>query len=66
MRLSVNGSRTEIQDGATVAGLVAAHAHEERRVAVAVNSEVVPRSRWETTVLAAGDRVELLSATAGG
>jgi sulfur carrier protein len=36
------------------------------RVAVALNGEVVPRSRWETTDLAAGDSLEVLAPTAGG
>ncbi|WP_417233476.1 sulfur carrier protein ThiS [Arthrobacter sp.] len=37
-----------------------------RGVAVAVNGEVVPRSAWAGTPLAAGDHVELLSAVQGG
>jgi sulfur carrier protein len=35
-------------------------------VAVAVNGEVVPRSRWTETALADGDSVEVLSAAQGG
>ena len=30
-------------------------------LAVAVNDEVVPRSRWASTALQAGDRVEVLT-----
>jgi sulfur carrier protein len=49
-----------------VAALVAVRIGEHRRVAVAVNGEVVPRSRWETTGLTPGDAVEVLAPTAGG
>lgn len=66
MRLSLNGTSTELADGTTVAGLVAERADQDRRVAVAVNSEVVPRSAWASTSLAEDDDVELLAAVAGG
>jgi len=35
-------------------------------VAVAVNEEIVPRSRWDATTLHDGDRVEVLTAAQGG
>ena len=66
MRVTVNGTQTEVAEGITVADLVATLTDARRRVAVAVNSEVVPRSGWETTSLRAGDSVEVLAAVAGG
>ena len=66
MRLNLNGTSTELADGTTVAGLVAERADQDRRVAVAVNSEVVPRSAWASTLLDEDDDVELLAAVAGG
>jgi sulfur carrier protein len=65
MRVTVNGVATEVAEGITVADLIATRT-EQRRVAVAVNSEVVPRSGWQTTSLRAGDSVEILAAAAGG
>ena len=66
MRITVNGAPAEVADGTTVADLVAARAVEHRRVAVAVGADVVPRSRWTSTVLVEGDTVEVLVAVAGG
>ena len=70
MRVTVNGAGTEVPDDATVAGvvdrLVAARNAGHGRVAVARNGDVVPRSAWETTRLAAGDVLEVLAPTAGG
>ena len=66
MRVTVNGQATDVDDGTTVAALVAGRAEEHRRVAVAVNAGVVPRSSWDSTVLQDGDAVEVLVAVAGG
>jgi sulfur carrier protein len=37
-----------------------------KRIAVAVNRDVVPRSTFETHRLAPGDRIEILEAVGGG
>ncbi len=66
MELTVNGAAVRLPDGTSVAQLVADRAEEHRRVAVALNGAVVPRSRWSSTQLSGGDAVELLVATAGG
>ena len=57
---------TDVIEATTVAQLVSGRAPDQRRVAVARNGEVVPRSAWATTELAAGDAVEVLAAVAGG
>jgi sulfur carrier protein len=66
MRVTVNGESVELEDGRTVADLVAARAEDHRRVAVAVNADVVPRSGWAGRALRDGDAVEVLVAVAGG
>lgn len=66
MRVTVNGEPAEVGEGASVADVVASRTRELRRVAVAVNGEVVPRSTWPSARLAAGDAVEVLTAAAGG
>jgi sulfur carrier protein len=66
--IELNGERVELPEGATVAAAVErADATGGRAgVAVAVNGEVVPRSRWEGTALSYGQRVEVLGAIQGG
>ena len=66
MRLMVNGAARAVDEVIDVAGLVAQLTVAERGVAVAVNGEVVPRSRWAAMVLCDGDRVEILTAAQGG
>jgi len=62
----VNGEPEDLGEGTTVADLVARHRDSPRGVAVARNEEVVPRSRWDTTVVVEGDRFEILTAAQGG
>jgi sulfur carrier protein len=66
MQLTVNGATADVEEGATVATVVERHGGGHRRVAVAVNGEVVPHSRWAATEVTAGDAVEVLAPTAGG
>ena len=64
--VTVNGTPRRLDAGTTVAQLVVAENGNGRGVAVAVNAEVVPRSAWGHTALAAGDQIELLSPAQGG
>ena len=67
MRLTVNGRDVvESGDGLSVAELVERLTAARRGVAVAVNGTVVPRSAWETSRLADGDAIEVLTAAQGG
>ncbi len=62
----MNGETREVPAGTTLERLVDLLALERRRIAVAVNRSVVPRSAFGTRTVAAGDRVEILEAVGGG
>jgi sulfur carrier protein len=64
--VSVNGEGRQIAAGMRVIELVAALGLSGRRLAIAVNREVVPRAAYTARVLCAGDRVEILEAVGGG
>lgn len=64
--LQVNGEPQEVPAGCTVAELVERLGLTGRKLAVAVNRDVVPRSGFSTRALEAGDRVEILEAVGGG
>ena len=66
LSLLVNGETRRVPPQCTVAGLVEALGLDLRRVAVAVNRDVVPRSAFPTHRLAAGDKIEILEAVGGG
>lgn len=63
----VNGEPFALSPDESVADLVAARCGGSTRgIAVARNGEVVPRSMWNSEKLVAGDRIEILTAAAGG
>jgi sulfur carrier protein len=62
----VNGEPRTLPAGASVAELIAALGLSGRKLAVAVNREVVPRAQYGARRLAEGDRVEILEAVGGG
>ena len=66
MSVLVNGESRSLHTGTTVADIVSGLSGGGRGTAVARNGEVVPRSQWGTTKLAAGDAVEVLTAAQGG
>ena len=66
MIITINGQPAELADGATAAAAVRLLTSASSGIAVAVNGEVVRRAAWESTPLADGDHVEVLTAVQGG
>jgi sulfur carrier protein len=66
MQIHVNGSPTQVADTCTLALLIEGLDLAGRRLAVEVNEELVPRSRFAEHPLAPGDRVEIIHAVGGG
>jgi sulfur carrier protein len=66
MQIQLNGDSLEVQQGASITALLEQIELGERRVAVELNLEIVPRSQHAETVLKDGDRVEVVHAIGGG
>lgn len=66
MNIHLNGEPRHIAANSTVITLLQQEGLVERRVAVEVNGEIIPRSRHATHVLAEDDRVEIVHALGGG
>jgi thiamine biosynthesis protein ThiS len=64
--LTVNGEPKRFAAPVSVAALLAAIGLERRKVAVERNEEIVPRSRYEETLLASGDQLEIVHFIGGG
>jgi sulfur carrier protein len=64
--VTVNGRLLQVDGETSVAALLEQLGHGSAGVAVAVNREVVSRSRWAAALLRDGDRVEIVAATQGG
>jgi len=66
IQVRVNGEPRTLTAGASVAELIELLGLEGRKLAVAIDRRVVPRSQYRTRQLAAGNRVEILEAVGGG
>ena len=66
VQVIANGKPVDLDDGATVDDLLRALGLGKRWVVVERNGEPVPRRETATSVLADGDRLELVRAVAGG
>ena len=66
MQITLNGLPHDCKPATTVAALLAETGHGERKVAVEVNREIVPRSQHAQRALQDGDRVEIVQAIGGG
>lgn len=62
----LNGEHRDLDPGATIAALLDLENLSQRRVAVEVNGEIVPRGRHADHALAEGDKVEIVHALGGG
>ncbi len=65
MRVIVNGEPREIH-AASVDTLLAELDYEGTHFAVALNYDVLPKSRWAGTALKAGDEIEIITPRQGG
>ena len=63
--VKINGMDVEAA-GKTVAEYLAGTDYDCRRIAVERNGEIVPKARYETTLLENGDTVEVVSFVGGG
>jgi sulfur carrier protein len=65
IELIVNGRKAETTAG-TLAALLEEHELTDAKVATALNGHFVPAAKRATTLIEAGDSVEIVSARQGG
>ena len=66
MNLTLNGEARTVSEGFTLADLVAELGLDARKVAIELNLEIVPRSAYQVTRVADGDRIEIVHFIGGG
>jgi len=65
MRVTVNGEDRDIAS-TSIAALLSELDYEGTHFAIAVNYDVVPKSRWAETQLKSGDEIEIITPRQGG
>ena len=66
VQITVNGEARNVAPGTTVAALLAVMNLAGKRIAVERNGDIVPKGRHADTLLAPGDRLEVVVAVGGG
>jgi sulfur carrier protein len=65
--LIINGNNRNFDDNLlSVAQLVSRMGLEGKRIAIERNGEIVPRAAYVETLLASGDKLEIVGAVGGG
>ena len=62
----LNGEQTSLQPDMTVTDLLVTLGLQDKRVAVEINLDIIPRSEYQATRLNQGDKVEIVQAIGGG
>jgi sulfur carrier protein len=66
LHIQVNGESHELPDGSNIEDLVQKLSLPVTRIAIELNKNVARRTEWATTILAEGDRVEIVHFVGGG
>jgi thiamine biosynthesis protein ThiS len=66
MNITVNGESRTLQDTTSLSQLVELLGLQDKRIAVEVNREIVPRSEHDSFILSDNDTVEIVNAIGGG
>lgn len=66
MQVQVNGQSHHLAENATLHQLLDQLALREQRIAVEVNTQLVPRSTFDQYQLQSGDQIEIIHAVGGG
>ena len=66
MKILINGEQRQTPDSYSVLDLLHELRLAEKRLAVELNGEIVPRSTYEETALKDGDKIEIVHAIGGG
>lgn len=66
LEITVNGEVRQVPSGLDVPRLLAHLGIRAERVAIERNLEILPRDRWGATLVAQGDRFEIVQFVGGG
>ncbi|MBL4702857.1 MAG: sulfur carrier protein ThiS [Phycisphaeraceae bacterium] len=66
MQIVLNGQAKQVVDQCSISKILEILEMQNRRVAVEVNQEVIPRAQHISFILSTGDQVEIIQAVGGG
>ncbi|MFO0069494.1 MAG: sulfur carrier protein ThiS [Alphaproteobacteria bacterium] len=66
LQITVNGTARTCANLSSVRDLVSELALDPRKIAIEQNGRIIPRSAYDTTVITAGDAIEIVNFVGGG
>lgn len=67
MEVLVNNKLYAVQPGTSIAALLQfIQLPSEKGVAIAINSQVIPKTSWQDQILQTADKITIIHATQGG
>jgi len=66
MNITLNGDNHDIPDNSNVAQLIEILGLTNKRLAMEINEEIVPRSTFSDHIIQSGDNIEIVGAIGGG
>ncbi|TYQ18393.1 UNVERIFIED_CONTAM: sulfur carrier protein [Acetivibrio alkalicellulosi] len=66
MEISLNGKKTDIDEGLSLIELIEQKGLEPERIVVEYNHQVLSKEHWDKTILKEGDNLEVLRFVGGG
>ena len=66
MQVTINAETKELPEACSVAQMIELLSLQNKRLAVEINKELVPRSEFTSHQIQAGDEIEIVQAIGGG
>ena len=66
MDIIINGIEKNYKSSLTLEKLLIELGHANKKVAIEVNEEIIPRSQLRNKLVVDGDRIEIINAVGGG
>jgi len=66
IQITVNGDAHRLAAGSKVTDLISELQLAEKRLAIELNLNILPRTKWAETALNAGDKLEIVHFVGGG
>jgi len=66
MKITINGQKKQCGISCTLESLLDDLGYTNKKIAVEINGEIVPRSQIRNKLVVDGDRIEIIKAVGGG
>ena len=66
MKITINGIEKKFTSSLTLDTLLIEIGHANKKIAVEVNEEIIPRSQLKNKLVIDGDKIEIINAVGGG